>query len=232
MKKNRILLLLLVLLFIFTACGEKINTNETSIVIKKKNSIISAIIEDFDKDYYSEDEMKEYINKKIDDYNSSAGSKRISIDTYDIKDGKAKVYLKFSSMRDYAEFNDVDFFNGSITEALIAGYDFDVEFKTVEDGKITGTESADNIVEMRDYNVAIVSEALPVFVPGTILYVSDGNVKVTGEKSVKVGFSKEAFEEESSEEISSEEISTEEVSTIDISTEEKPVSKLAYIVYK
>ena len=38
MKKNRILLLLLVLLFIFTACGEKINTNETSIVIKKKNS--------------------------------------------------------------------------------------------------------------------------------------------------------------------------------------------------
>ena len=53
---------------------------------------------------------------------------------------------------------------------------------------------------MRDYNVAIVSEALPVFVPGTILYVSDGNVKVTGEKSVKVGFSKEAFEEESTEE--------------------------------
>ena len=66
MKKNRILLLLLVLLFIFTACGEKINTNETSIVIKKKNSIISAIIEDFDKDYYSED--KKNSNKNLAEF--------------------------------------------------------------------------------------------------------------------------------------------------------------------
>ena len=46
-------------------------------VDKRKWKLQVAIVEDFDKDYYDFEELKDFINEEIDNYNSENGAKSI-----------------------------------------------------------------------------------------------------------------------------------------------------------
>ena len=243
MKKIKTFSMVLIALLFLTSCGG-VKVDETTLVINNKQGVEEAIVEEFSKDYYNDKDMKTFIQDRIDEYNNSAGSTKVSLNTYDVTDGKAKVNIKYDSVKDYARFNNREAFGGNITEALISEYDFDASFYAVDNGEIKDSISSSKIIELRDYNVLIIKENVNVKVPGNIAYVS-GNVKVLDKNTAKVVVDPRlAADEESSVEASTNEAKTgEEGSTVEASTVEEStveddifdlydINKYAYIIYK
>ena len=56
-------LFILVTAGITTACGASFEADESTVYIKKDGNVIGADIEDFNKDYYDEEELKAYITE-------------------------------------------------------------------------------------------------------------------------------------------------------------------------
>lgn len=59
----------------------------------------------------------------------------MKLKSLDVEDGKAHLTVSYGSSKEYSAFNGTDMFCGTIAEALAAGYDFDAEFASIEDGK-------------------------------------------------------------------------------------------------
>ena len=112
-------LVLCVFILGLTACGskEEENTQEaqvTSISIKKDGSISSKIVEDFAQSYYDVDGLKSMIETSIAEYKAQNSEAQVSLKKCEAAQGVIEVIMEFGSDRDYAGFNDEDFFAGTI----------------------------------------------------------------------------------------------------------------------
>ena len=76
-------------------------------LIKRDGSLHVAIIEDFDKSYYNLSELNEFVAKEVDAYNEKAGSKEITIEQLELKNGKVVMILGYSKMAHYSAFNNM-----------------------------------------------------------------------------------------------------------------------------
>jgi len=76
-------------------------------LIKRDGSLHVAIIEDFDKSYYNLSELNEFVAKEVDAYNEKAGSKEITIEKIELKNGKVVMILGYSKMAHYSAFNNM-----------------------------------------------------------------------------------------------------------------------------
>ncbi|SFA70475.1 hypothetical protein SAMN05216249_101121 [Acetitomaculum ruminis DSM 5522] len=193
---------LLSLCFVFlmtlslVACSPK-NYDKSTLVIGEKGQLTEAVIEEFDEKQLSSDDLKTYIDEEIKAYNDNTGEERIKIESFKVEDNIAKVYLKYDSVKDYAAFNNVTLYAGTVKEALIADKNFDdVTFKSVKEKKQSGSYKYEDIEdEVSELNVCIVDECTNVELPGEIVYISNENVKVTDDKNVTI---KENIQSESS----------------------------------
>lgn len=228
MKRILSIVLVFVLLFSLTGCS-KTDVDENTIIVEKKGQIVGAIVEKFDKDYYDKDELESYVKDAIDAYNDEAGNEQIELTTYKVEDDIAKLVITYNSMKDYAKFNDVLLYTGTIKEALIADYDFDSDFVTVEEGKLGKSVDLDTVKQDDDIKVLILNECTAVSVPGTICYVSSDNVTVTGEDTAKVQAADEKDITPDEKEVTPDES---EIKNDTIEVVNNKLSKLAYIIYK
>ncbi len=180
---------------IITACGTSFEADESTVYVTKQGNVIGADIEDFNEEYYDEEELKAYITESVENYVSSNGDGSIELQKFETEssdDGiMAHLYLNYATYIDYALFNDVTFFAGTIPQAGEEGYEFNQDFIGVEEGSPKESMDVQNLLEDEDVKAVMIGEETVVKIDGTIQCVSDGNVDVLGKNLVRVHYDRE-----------------------------------------
>lgn len=185
MKKVTLVLLGILLLIVMTGCGkdkvsisaEDVTTN--TIVIKKNNTVQSSIIEDFDKDYYSKEELETFINEEVTDYNKKNGEDQIKMHSIHVTEQKASVVFDYNDIEDYSAFNGTS--AKLLTTAQALQEESILSVLEFVDSKTGDTVPRETALSKEDATVLIIQEPLDIKIDGTILYYS--NV-VKSEKNV------------------------------------------------
>lgn len=182
-------LVLCVLVLGLTACGNETKENAgeaqiSSVSVKKDGSISSRIIEDFAQSYYDTDGLKAMIETSIAEYKAQNSQAQISLQKCEEKQGVIEVLMEFGSDRDYAGFNDEDFFAGTIQAANQAGYDLNVTLQAISDKAEKTSISKPDLLGMGDHHIVIFAapetengeeaEAIRINCFDEILYVGEG----------------------------------------------------------
>lgn len=169
MKRRILYILLMISLFIFTSCNgnqdliaKDIQVN--TLLVNKNGAVQSAIVGDFDKPYYNEEEIKNFVDEEVTGYNETKTKDAVTIKSFEIKDNIAKIILKFSSIEHYATFNQVEAAYLTTKEAL-KRKDIPDEFINEKDGETISKEEALNDDK---YKVIIISEPLDIRVDGKV----------------------------------------------------------------
>lgn len=163
MLRNSILLILAMVFL--TGCGKEFSADTDTVYVEKKGTIKGANVAEFEKEYYDQTELSDFISEAVDTYVAQAGDGTVEIEEFEVKDGIAHVYLDYASAEDYADFNSVTFFSGSVLEAKAEGYDIPDAFTAVS-AEDTTWDNAEN-------HIIIIGQQTQVKVDGTILFVSE-----------------------------------------------------------
>lgn len=190
-------LVILVLAGLLTGCGKSLEADRDTVYIQKKGNVVSAAIADFDKDYYDEEELKNYIDERVAEYQEEHGKDSVSVDEFSVEDGVARLFIKYNSCEEYQDFNEVTLFSGTIPQALAEGYNFEEEFTEIEDGEAAGSTDRETIADL-DAKVIILSEKVDVKVDGTIQYVSSRYTTIKAKDTVSIQLPEEAEDGEES----------------------------------
>ncbi len=240
MRKTKGLILVCAVSCLLAGCS-RFSPKETAVSVSKDGKVTAAVIDKLDQSYYDAEELKENIDQAVSDYNGSAGEDTVTVQKFETREeGDVKLFMEYASGKDYAAFNNVDFYVGDITDGYNnAGYRFETTFRQVEKGKAVGDEIArEEIFAGSNHPMLVFSEPMAVEVPGKILYVSS-NVEVTGKKSARMAGSRleTETETETEGEDSRESGSEDEVQEIAPSVEitvtgGESEAALAYIIYE
>ena len=129
--------------------------------------------------------METYINDTIKAYVDENGKDTVKLEKLTVENNKATLIIEYASAQDYMNFNGIELFTGSVVEALAAGYSFDVDFASIDDGKATEC-TKDEIIDSSDLKVAIFTGACNVNVSGTILYASVEDTKLVDKETIAI----------------------------------------------
>lgn len=186
MKRGHLLAVLLCAGCMLTGCSS-FSPDVSGISIDKKGEITEVVREMFDESVYSKEELESQLGTEVAEYNAQAGAEVVKEKKLQIKDGVAVLKMTYASSKDYAAFNNLDFFSGDIIGAVQAGYMFEGSFYKVEKGTVDQSSSVwgSGIISGTNDRVAVFEGPLLVEVPGEIVYVSS-NIQVT-DKSTAVG---------------------------------------------
>ncbi len=194
-RKRYAALCILAAASIAAGCGNSFKASDSTVYITKKGPVIGANIEDFNKEYYDEGELKKYITESVEDYVASNGNGSVELDSFKTEssgDGvQAHLYLNYASYIDYAQFNGVELYAGTVQQAQEEGYAFDGAFQKAEKGELAGSADAAEILAQEGLKAVIIKEETLVKIDGDIQYVSDGNVELAGEDTAKVHYGME-----------------------------------------
>ena len=117
------------------ACGAKLDVQENTIALQKSGKVLEAAVESFDQSYYDEEELNTYVQKAVEAYTQEHGKKSVSVTDSKVEEKKAYLTLQYEDAETFSDFSGVECFSGSIVEAQAAGYDFDLDFYPVTEGK-------------------------------------------------------------------------------------------------
>ena len=171
---------------LLSGCGTSFTADVNTVYVEKNGKVLTVDVETFEEGYYSEDELREFINEEVDAYTADNGSGSVKLSKLTVEDGTAKMEMAYKTVEDYSAFNGIELYQGSAVKALAAGYRFDEEFSKVTDGQISGSASKEEIYEQDDLQVVIIKANTSVQVDGEIQYVSTENVTVTGTNTVTI----------------------------------------------
>lgn len=194
--RNRIIfgiscaLILILIIFIISrivsaVVGRGSAADTSTLTFKDNGSVVFEEVADFDKDVYSDKELKRYTKQLITSFNEAAGDDSIVLDKFKIK--KDKVYIKttYSSADIYSTFTSYNVYMDKVENAYDAGYTFaDATFSTVVDGNKLEATEANVIADYAGYYVAVVKENTTVVVPGDIVLVSSISTDVKSNNTV------------------------------------------------
>lgn len=157
------------------------NISATEITVQKDGSIIETITEEFTKDYYKEEELRNMVLSEVADFNNSE-EKAISVDKFEKKNGKIVIVMKYPSAEAYSEYNTNAYDNkmlffGTVAQAYDAGYSLDITLRNAKNEE--ETIGKEEILAMGDRHILIASEPSRVATFGRILYAGE-NITVTG----------------------------------------------------
>lgn len=144
-----------------------------AISISEEGIITETIQETLDQSYYDAAELKNMIDSEVADYNGKNGENSVTVKTYEAAEGAVTLVMEYASAGDYAKFNNVEFYYGSMIDAQLEGYLFDVSFKRVNDGVIQGSAvTGEEVIKHMADQVLIVRAPLEVQVPGEVHFTS------------------------------------------------------------
>ena len=188
MKKFTSVWLLACSIFLLAGCGSV--PEDDTISVDKKGRITYTVVEEFEKDYYDAEELKEVIDEDIAAYNINFAQDHLTLKKFEVKDGIAVLQTCFDEARYYADYSGMTLFAGTVAEALEEGYNLLGECMGT-DGGLTDLGSIEEVEKM---NVLVLEEAVKVEVPGSIVCASRaGNVQINGKKEATVLQAEKAF---------------------------------------
>ena len=121
MKRRSIAIFLTVLLSL-TGCGGIEKAKESTVTVSDEGVVTEALIEEFLSEDYDEKELETSIRQMVDTYNTESGKDAVKIMKIQVKEGEATALLQYESDEVYREFNQVDFFTGTVGQAKEEGY--------------------------------------------------------------------------------------------------------------
>ena len=212
MRKISGILLLAAASLALAGCSMRFSAEEDAVYVNKDGEIIGAIVEPFDKDYYDGEELETLLDQEVAEYNGENGRNSIEVDSFDVSGGEVKVMMNYATWADYANFNDVEFFAGVLSDIQGRSYGGGVTFLDTAGNTAVSLDEMDG-----NLRVILLEEPIVVQTSGKIVYVSD-NVSIEGDKLARVqGASAGDGTEEGTED----------------GTEAAPsVNRLAYIIYE
>lgn len=216
MKKFRCMVFGLCLcISLLAGCGKTVESASDVVYVEKNGAVISVDIEEFAQDYYDAEELEEYVNSAVAEYADVHGRGAVKVQELAVDGDTARLQMKYKTASDYAGFNGIELYHGKVIDALAAGYVFDGAFAKVEEGKVTGAATKQEIYAEKDLKVVIIRANMNVQVEGEICYVSCENVQLTGADSVAIraGYAIETGASSAAENLTSEEAAaaTEEI---------------------
>ena len=152
-------------------CGKE-TVGVSTVLIDKNGKVSNVLYEEFDKDYYSLDELKNMVDEEIAGYNSEYETPRITLTDAQLieEDSYVKLTMDYESASDYSYFNQVDLFYGTVQEARAAGYS--VSLNLVDD---KGEKMDPSVVDQNpDRHIIITSNKTTIKTPYNIQYMSNG----------------------------------------------------------
>ena len=164
---------------LLTGCGAEFSADKDTVYVQKKGTIKGANVADLDKEYYDETELSDFITDTVDTYVSKAGNGTVTIGEFAVENGVAHVYLDYAGAEDYAQFNGVEFFAGSVLDAKAEGY--------VIPDALTAVTDKETAWDVEGNKIVIVGQQTQVQVDGTILFVSE-NASATGKNTADVTY--------------------------------------------
>lgn len=174
MRMNVFYILLLIPLFLLSGCNrsEELVPDDikvSTLLMGENGRVQSAIVGDFDKPYYNEEEFKKFVEEEITEYNQNKKKDTVTMTFFAIKDNLAKIILKFSDIENYALFNNASAKCISTEEALKDKH-IPKEFICVKTGEKVTKEEA---LKEKKYKVIMLKEPLDVRVEGKIKYYAN-----------------------------------------------------------
>ncbi len=175
---------------------------ESSLYITSEGAVTSAIIETYEEDYYTADELKAYVEEVLVAFNgpngmASADGKApqpfASLKECTMADGTAKLLIDFKNADAYLDFMeqypdeessiqiktlDVTTVSDGVTKGYIVGDTF------TKLGKEQTTVSADEVMKQTKLYVAAIEGAALLQTDGNIQYISD-DVTVVGTNMIQ-----------------------------------------------
>ena len=159
---------LMVLLTFPAGCGQDYSAAENTLFIEKSGRVVETGVERLDQIYYSEDELKTFIEEEIASFDEGT----VEETGFSVEEGVATLTLTYGNASSYNAFNKRTLYLGTVVKAEAAGYDLSgVNFLSAETGEVVGVEQ---IREEPDRSVVILAENTVVSVPGKVLYYSVG----------------------------------------------------------
>lgn len=171
---------------LLSGCGTSLEGDSSVVYVDKKGNVTSLDVEELDQEYYDEEELKSFVDEAVKAYTDEHGKGSVKVDSITVEGGTAKLGMKYKTPEDYTNFNGIELYHGKVVASLAAGYVFDGAFARVEDGKVTGAATKQEIYSQEDLKVVIIRANTDVKVDGEICYVSCENVKLTGADSVSI----------------------------------------------
>lgn len=182
---ERIIMICLIFAFTLTGCGD-VNVKsleETTLIVSKKGAVKDVIVESFDKDYYSENELKTFFDNRINEYCLGGNEGKVKLSELKVKKGVAKAVLDFDAIASYTDFyKESELYYGTINDAYDSGYSFDVSLRSFITSDIIDKSE---IMEMKKAMVIITNECSRIVCPRNIAYISS-NVEAIDRRNVRV----------------------------------------------
>lgn len=181
MKKWISALCILASVWMLAGCGSSFKPSVTSLYFQKDGKITQAIVESFEKEYYSLEEFRSMIQKEIDTYNQSFGEERISVESLEVKNDALYLLLDYKDADTYSQYNEAYCFTGTISEALDEGLPFNMVFKDQDYEEYTAAEAT----EKKSSPVIVLKEEGVVQLERPVKYVSN-NVEIIDSHMVQI----------------------------------------------
>lgn len=178
MRKSLNFWLIAVLAFVMTGCGNEFEPTESMIHITSKGVVQSAVIESFEQPYYDFEELSDDVNDAVTMYCLDKNEGCIAVESLTKEGDTVSLIMNYQTVADYAEFNEVLLFAGTLAEAIEAGYQPDSLYDA------EGLSVDLDLEKMGALKVIVTEESICVQTNSKIRYVSD-NVTVLDKKLAK-----------------------------------------------
>lgn len=188
---------------VLAGCGQQetvyVPVTSNTLEVTEEGRLIAYIVEDFDKDYYDINELKDMVNSEIAEYNkekaalvTEAGRAPVLVDKVTMaEDGSAKavVALNFQNFAVYEDYMGEEAFFGTVSEAIAAGYELEGVLKAVKNGEAL---IGDKLKKNGEKKILIVGDEVTVRTYSTVQYLSNnaslitnGYVDATAQEALK-----------------------------------------------
>ena len=178
MKIGKLFAAACTLLILLSGCQKKEEEpwvpDSTAIQVSQDGRITETIIDRLTESYYSSTELQEMVNASVKDHTAVYGDGSVFVKEFTANGSDIRIVLEYAAAEDYAAFNNVRFYNGSMLGAQMEGYRFETSFQLVaKDGTVSEQKvPADGPVSHKEYQVLVTDRSHKVEVPGNIVYVS------------------------------------------------------------
>lgn len=170
------------LLMLASGCSGYKDYDKNIITIAKNGAVNETIQESFEEAYYIEEELLSSIEAEVASYNSGTEKEPVELKKCEVDEQIATVKMAYDTTADYASFNHVGLFHGTMSEFVESEYHAYADLKDMDGGEIPLSSL---VASGEDYYVVALDMDCIVEVKGNICYVSEG-VEVIAKKTADV----------------------------------------------